>query len=199
MRILSFLFTLPFVVGGLSSCTGYTIVGCNHQLSSVGRSIQAEGIYLDFIDHDELGIFTSALVYELEKHTLPIQTTACNTRYVLQVSLYDEHDENIGFSFAQQQTSDKVPRHFIVADEGRLSLSVRVQLKDMQTGALIVDQRLSKEFVSFDFEPDLGTYDEQTFALGQYEMHNEALKNARRVLYARAAKAVAQQVYYDLI
>lgn len=187
------------MIGYLSSCTGYVVIDCNRPLSSVGQSVQAEGIVLDFIDHDELGVFTSALMYELEKHSIPVYTEPCNKRYVLQVSLYNEQDENIGFSFAQQQATDKTPRHFIVADEGRLSLSIHVQLKDTQTGALIINQRLLKEFVSYDFEPDLGISDEQRFALGQYEMHNEAVKNAKRVLYTHAAKAVAQQVFYELI
>lgn len=36
------------------------------------------------------------------------------------------------------------------------------------------------------------------FALGQFEMHNEAIKSAWRVLYAHLAETIVQQVYYDL-
>lgn len=182
----------------LTACSGYTIVGYNQPLSPVGQALQSEGICIDFIDNDELGIFTSALIYELEQRALSVQS-ATKARYALQIRLLNESDENLGFSYAPQQASDTVPRHFVVADEGRLSLSVKVQLKDLQTGELIFDRCLPKEYVSFDFEPDLGTTDCQQFALGQYEMHSEAITNARRVLYVHAAKAVVQQVYYDLI
>lgn len=196
LRLILPIFSL-FVI--LTSCSGYTIVGCHQSLSPIVQALQSEGICIDFIDKDEQGIFASALVYELEQRALPVQSTKQNARFILNIRLLNESDENIGFTYAPQQSSDAVPRHFVVADEGRLSLSIRVQLKDTQTGNMIFDRCLPKEYVSFDFEPDLGTKNFQQSALGQYEMHSEALQSAKRVLYTQAAKAVVQQVYYGLM
>lgn len=199
MQLLRFIIPMLALFTFLTSCSGYTIVGYHQSLSSLGQALQSEGICIDFIDKDEQGIFTSALIYELEQRSLAVQPTQKNARFILNIRLLNESDENIGFAYAPQQSTDTVPRHFVVADEGRLSLSIRVQLKDTQTGLLIFDRCLPKEYISFDFEPDLGTKNCQQFALGQYEMHSEALQSARRVLYAQAAKAVVQQVYYDLM
>ncbi|QVE48629.1 LPS assembly lipoprotein LptE [Chlamydia crocodili] len=197
MRILVFVF---FCLSGLglSSCSGYTILNSSAALSDLGRSMRSEGIYLAPIDKDSLGQLTSALIYELGKRSLPIRNGESCARYLLKVQLLNEVDENTGFTYAPNKIDDKTPRHFIVSSEGRLSISAKVQLIDRRSGKVVVDDCVSRRSVSFDFEPDLGMVNAQQFALGQFEMHNEAIKSAWRVLYAHLAETIVQQVYYDL-
>lgn len=107
-------------------------------------------------------------------------------------------DENTGFTYAPSKVNDKTPRHFIVSNEGRLSLSAQVQLIDKHSGQILIDEYITRKSVTFDFQPDLGVVNAHQFALGQFEMHNEAIKSAQRVLYARLAETIVQQVYYDL-
>ncbi|WP_375793705.1 LPS assembly lipoprotein LptE [Chlamydia sp. 12-01] len=198
MRILVFsLFSCLFGLG-LCSCSGYSILNSSGTLSDLGRSIRSEGIYLSPIDKDSLGQLTSALVYELGKRSLPIRNGESCARYLLKVQLLNEVDENTGFTYAPNKIGDKTPRHFIVSSEGRLSISAKVQLIDRHSGQVIVDDCISRKSVSFDFEPDLGMVNAHQFALGQFEMHNEAIKSAWRVLYAHLAETIVQQVYYDL-
>ncbi|CAG9046275.1 LPS assembly lipoprotein LptE [Chlamydia abortus] len=198
MRIVLFLLFSCLSGLGLSSCSGYTILRSSGTLSDLGRSILSEGIYLSPIDKDSLGQLTSALLYELGKRSLPVRNGESCARYLLKVQLLNEVDENTGFTYAPNKIGDKTPRHFIVSSEGRLSLSAKVQLIDRHSGQVIVDDCIAKKSVSFDFEPDLGVVNAHQFALGQFEMHNEAIKSAWRVLYAHLAETIVQQVYYDL-
>ncbi|SYX08563.1 hypothetical protein C834K_0078 [Chlamydia poikilotherma] len=183
---------------GLSSCSGYTIINSSATLSNLGCSIRSEGIYLSPIDKDSLGQLTSALIYELGKRSLSVRNGESCARYLLKVQLLNEVDENTGFTYPPNKIDDKTPRHFIVSSEGRLSISAKIQLIDRHSGKVVIDDCVSRRSVSFDFEPDLGMVNAQQFALGQFEMHNEAIKSAWRVLYAHLAETIVQQVYYDL-
>ncbi|BAE81706.1 conserved hypothetical protein [Chlamydia felis Fe/C-56] len=198
MRILSFALFFCLSGLGLSSCSGYSILNFPGSLSEVGNSVRSEGVYLSPIDKDSLGQLTSALIYELEKRSLTVRNSESATRYHLKVQLLNEVDENTGFTYAPKKVDDKTPRHFIVSSEGRLSVSAKVQLIDRHSGQVLVDDCISRKSVSFDFEPDLGVVNAHQFALGQFEMHNEAIKSAWRLLYAHLAETIVQQVYYDL-
>lgn len=59
-------------------------------------------------------------------------------------------------------------------------------------------EKCLRKSVTFDFQPDLGTANAHQLALGQFEMHNEAMKSASRILYSQLAETIVQQVYYDL-
>ena len=76
-------------------------------------------------------------------------------------------------------------------------MSAKVQLINKRSQEVIVEKCL-KETVTFDFQPDLGIANAHQFALGQFEMHNEAKKSASRILCSQLAANIVQQVYYDL-
>ena len=196
-KILSFLL-FCFVSCGCTSCVGYRLVNSSNVLSALGKSIRSEGIDLSPIDNDVLGQLTAAIIYELSKRSLTAHSGETNSRYLLKVCLLNEIDENVGFTYAPNKINDKTPKHFIVSNEGRLSLSAQVQLIDKHSGQVVIDEHVARKSVAFDFEPDLGITNAHQFALGQFEMHNEAIKSAQRVLYAHVAETIVQQVYYDL-
>ncbi|WP_201456561.1 LPS assembly lipoprotein LptE [Chlamydia sp. 17-3921] len=184
-----------FLLTLLSSCWGYGVLK-NSQFSSLGQNVYSEGIHVAPITKDSQGQLTSALTYELNKRSLPINKSSIG--YILKIEVLNAIDENIGFMYAPSKLGDKTPSHFIVSNEGRLSLSANVQLIHSQTGQVVIDQCISRESVSFDFEPDLGTTNSRQLSLGQYEMHSEAIKSAWRSLYISLAETIVQQVYYDL-
>lgn len=78
-----------------------------------------------------------------------------------------------------------------------MAVSAKVQLIKNRTQEVLVEKCL-RESVTFDFQPDLGTANAHQLALGQFEMHNEAIKSASHTLYSKLAKTIVQQVYYDL-
>ncbi|AHK63722.1 hypothetical protein BOKEGFJH_00846 [Chlamydia avium] len=187
-----------FVSCVLISCTGYTLVNSSNVLSALGKSIRSEGVDLSPIDKDVSGQLSAAIIYELGKRSLSAHSGESNSRYLLKVQLLNEVDENTGFTYAPNKINNKTPRHFIVSNEGRLSLSAQVQLIDKHSGQVLINEHIARKSVTFDFEPDLGIVNAHQFALGQFEMHNEAIKSAQRVLYAHLAETIVQQVYYDL-
>ncbi|SPN73788.1 hypothetical protein C10C_0634 [Chlamydia serpentis] len=198
MRLFSLGTMYLFCSLALSSCCGYSILTSPHKLSSLGQSLSHAGIFIAPIKEDHHGQLTSALIYEFSKRSLPISGRNSCAGYTLKIELVNPIDENIGFTYAPNKPGDKTQRHFIVSNEGRLSLSAKIQLINNHTGEVLLDQCVSRESVDFDFEPDLGITNTHEFALGQLEMHNEAIKSARRILSVRLAEMIVQQVYYDL-
>lgn len=176
----------------LSSC-GYVLVSPSSSLVMKGG-----GIFLEPIEQDSLGQLTSAVTYSLEKRALSVCSREEQAQFLLRISLMNAVDENIGFTYAPSRESDPSYKHFIVADEGRLSLSAKVSVLDTESGDVLFEECISRESVSFGFEPDLGTVNAHQFALGQFEMHNEALECASRALYISLAEAIVQRIYYDL-
>ncbi|AAC68150.1 lipopolysaccharide-assembly family protein [Chlamydia trachomatis] len=177
----------------LSAC-GYTVLSPHYVEKKFSLS---EGIYVCPIEGDSLGDLVSSLSYELEKRGLHTRSQGTSSGYVLKVSLFNETDENIGFAYTPQKPDEKPVKHFIVSNEGRLALSAKVQLIKNRTQEILVEKCLRKS-VTFDFQPDLGTANAHQLALGQFEMHNEAIKSASRILYSQLAETIVQQVYYDL-
>lgn len=166
-----------------------------HSCSLLGKSLVSYGIYIPPIEKDHLGQLQASLTYALGKRALPVRQEHM-ARYLLQVELIEEDDENTGFTYAPARAESKY--HFIVSNEGRLSVSARVRCIDKNTNNVLLEYCVPKERVSFDFEPDLSVTSTHEFGLGQLEMHNEAIKSAWRVMYTRLAEAIVQQVYYDL-
>ncbi|MBQ8498957.1 LPS assembly lipoprotein LptE [Chlamydia sp.] len=192
MLRVSWLTSLIFCTFVLSSC-GYTLLSpCNTKKIAI-----SEGIYVCPIAEDSLGDIVSALSYELEKRSLPTRSQESAAGYLLKVFLFNETDENIGFTYTPKKPREKTAKHFIVSNEGRLALSAKVQLINKRSQEVIVEKCL-KETVTFDFQPDLGIANAHQFALGQFEMHNEAKKSASRILCSQLAANIVQQVYYDL-
>lgn len=185
---------LSFFIPQLSSC-GYHVLQHEH-LSPLGRALFTEGVCVDPISKDCQGLLTSALIRELSTRSIPLSYGTAG--YRLHVKLINAVDENIGFTYAPGKLGDTPPKHFIVSNEGRISISAHVQLIHCRTGQIVIDRCISRESVSFDFQPDLGTEDFQQLSLGQYEMHSEAIKSAQKTLYTHLAEAIVQQVYYDL-
>ncbi|ACZ32553.1 putative lipoprotein [Chlamydia pneumoniae LPCoLN] len=198
MRLFSLGTIYLFFSLALSSCCGYSILNSPYHLSSLGKSLLQERIFIAPIKEDPHGQLCSALTYELSKRSFAISGRSSCAGYTLKVELLNGIDENIGFTYAPNKLGDKTHRHFIVSNEGRLSLSAKVQLINNDTQEVLIDQCVARESVDFDFEPDLGTANAHEFALGQFEMHSEAIKSARRILSIRLAETIAQQVYYDL-
>ncbi|ANH78471.1 lipopolysaccharide-assembly family protein [Candidatus Chlamydia sanziniae] len=197
MRLRPVGLTCLFILS-LSGCCGYTVLRSFHQLSSLGKSLCSEKIFIAPINEDAQGQLISALTYELNKRSFPVSGRERCAGYILKVELLNEVDENIGFTYAPSKLEDKTPRHFIISNEGQLSLSAKIQLICSQTGEIIIDRCLSRESVAFDFEPDLGIVNAHQFGLGQFEMHCEAIKSAWCTLYISLAETIVQQVYYDL-
>ncbi|EPP34899.1 lipopolysaccharide-assembly family protein [Chlamydia ibidis] len=198
MRIIAVFIFLISAASILSSCSGYSILRPSENLSTLGQSLLTEGITLAPIEQDYLGQLSSALIYELGKRSLPVRPNNACSAYTLKIEILNPVDENIGFTYAPNKANETTPKHFIVSNEGRLTVSAKVQLIENHSGRILLDQCVSRESVSFDFEPDLGTVNAHQFSLGQLEMHNEAIKSAWRVLYAHLAETIVQQVYYDL-
>ncbi|ESN89201.1 hypothetical protein Q499_0585 [Chlamydia suis MD56] len=193
MLKLYWLYSFIFCAFFLSSC-GYTLIspytgGKQHPIS--------QGIYVCPIAEDSLGEVVAALSYELEKRCLRTRSQQSAADYSLKVLLFNETDENIGFTYTPKKSGEKTAKHFIVSNEGRLAVSAKVQLIKNRTQEVLVEKCL-RESVTFDFQPDLGTANAHQLALGQFEMHNEAIKSASHILYSKLAKTIVQQVYYDL-
>lgn len=118
---------------------------------------------------------------------------------MLLVEIIKEVDRNVGFSYAPNKQGEEIQKHFLVSDEGRLSLTADVKLRKLSSGEIIFTKRVFSNEVVFDFEPDVGIENAHDFSLGQYEMYGEAKKSARKTLLTTVAQLIAKQMYYDLV
>ncbi|WP_213358131.1 LPS assembly lipoprotein LptE [Chlamydiifrater phoenicopteri] len=188
-----FIFLLPWL---LSSCTGYTFVQ-PHTILKKNPWGQAP-IYVSPIRNDIGGEFLSAITNALVSRNFCISPEEL-AEYVLEIDVIKEVDRNVGFSYAPNKQEEVVQKHFLVSDEGRLSLIVNVLLRKLSSREVVFAKKVSSDDVTFDFEPDVGIEDVQHFSLGQYGMHGEAQKSARRTLLKTISQQIANQMYYDLI
>ncbi len=141
---------------------------------------------------DEKGLFTAALVRAV--------TTRGSLRYAssgadltLKVCLFAPDDFNIGFIYAPDR-NDGGTSKVTTANEARLTMKAQVSLIDRRSGTCLFGPLEIWASLDYDFESDLGNVNDNSFSLGQFEMHNMAQDAAFPPLYKLLAEKIVDYV-----
>ncbi len=130
-------------------------------------------VCVPYVEGDNLGVLTSSIIRTISsKGALKVVSSGADL--VLRVILLPPGDENIGFVYAPPDIGDHYYKKNVVANAARLELVANVTLIDQCTQTCIFGPLCLKSFLDYDFEPDLSNVDQNSFSLGQLEMHNPA-------------------------
>lgn len=154
-----------------------------------------QSVYVPYVQGDEDGLFTTALIHELAAQGVLVTTSESSADLLLCVVLKAPEDTNVGFIYAPpKKGADQ--SHIIVANEGRLTMCATITLRESQRGEVVLGPCEVTNSMSYDFEPDLGNVNFHAFALGQLEMHNLAADAARDTLYTRFAHKIVTLIHH---
>lgn len=167
---------------------------CGYRFGEEGIIARYHSMTIPYAGGDNEGLFTAALIRKFsESGTLFISN--CNGELVLDVCLSEPEDENIGFIYARNK-NEKLTKK-VVSHEGRLTVIATVTLRDARQGVILLGPCPISTFIDFDFEPDLSTFEDHEFALGQLEMHPLAIDAAIGSLYERLAQKIVDTIIHS--
>lgn len=164
---------------------------CGYRFGEPSNLVSGRSVALPYIDGDQEGVLTGMLARALVERGVCI--TDCDADLTLCVCLFSPRDENIGFTYAVRKG---VRQKFTVANEARLSVVAKVSIVDSCTGDTLYGPVKVHEWVDYDFEPDLSSFDFHAKSLGQLEVHNLATQAAYRPLYEKLAQNLADRIRY---
>lgn len=166
---------------------------CGYRFDRGSLGGKSQTVNIPFVEGDNLGLLTNALIRVMTKRGA-FSYTSTPARFVLQVSLLEPIDRNIGFTLVLDE--EKNERTIVASNEARLILTARFSLKDCSSGACVIGPCELSTSLDFDFEPDLSTVSAQAFALGQLEMHNLAQDEVFASLCNLLAEKIVDYITY---
>ncbi len=168
--------------------------GCGYRFGKGELIAEYQSITIPYVAGDDDGFFSAELIRRFSE-TGTLCLSNCNGELILDVCLFEPDDENIGYIYARNEDEELTKK--VVSHEGRLSISAKVTVREAATGACLLGPCEIDSFLDFDFEPDLATFEDHEFALGQLEMHPLAIDAAMQSLYERLAQKIVDYVIHS--
>lgn len=163
---------------------------CSYRFGRPQDCLSHSSIYVPYIEGDEKGLFTNALIYAISG-----QFSICYDSYApdykLEVCLQRPIDTNIGFRYASGKESKVV-----TSNEARLTIIALVKLIDCSTGCLVKECKSVVASLDYDFESDFSREGEDVFSLGQLKMYNQARESSQAGLAGILAEKILDSLLY---
>lgn len=174
---------------------GFFLMGCGYRVSHVPDTFRAPTISVPYVEGDEDGKLTSAIVQEISLSGRYIYRP-CGGEWTLQVRLVDESYENIGFRY--DRTKKGHLKHYIIPVEMREGVLVEVQLVQESTQAVVRGPNRLQAELEYDHDYYSIRDHVNVFSLGQLTDIDSAEDAAKTPLYHRLAeKIVSWLIWID--
>jgi hypothetical protein len=164
--------------------------GCGYRFGQSEGSLLNRSVYVPYIEGDQSGFLTNALIYALSKRP-GILYDDRSPDFVVKVCLQPPADTTIGFRYANGNE-----RKVVTSDESRLTFVAEVKVMDCSTGTLVRRCQRVVDSIDYDFESDFSNLGEDTFSLGQLKMYNQARDTAQQSLFRLLAEKIVDSILY---
>lgn len=167
------------------------LAGCGYRWGQGGIVTDYRTISIPYIEGDFDGDFTATLIQQMSESGR-LAYRAEGGALILQVSVFDEHDKDIGFRY--DRTKHCKIRSRIIPDETRLSMSVDVVVVEAISGCEVMGPVRLTADVDFDHEYYSGQGRANVFSLGQLTDYDDARDAAYVPLYRRLSQKIVDYV-----
>lgn len=167
---------------------------CGYRFGKGEKLAEYQSITIPYVAGDDDGLFTADLIRRFSESGTLCVSNSCG-ELILEVSLCEPEDENIGFIYARKEDGRLTKK--VVSHEGRVRLLAEVTVREASTGSCILGPCRIDSWIDFDFEPDLSTFEDHEFSLGQLEMHPLALDAAMVPLYDKLTQKIVDYVIHS--
>lgn len=169
------------------------MLGCGYRLGS-GEFLQCyQTISIPYMECDQDGIFTEALVHRLTV-TTPLHYVTCGGELSLKTRLIYPKTENIGFRYDIEKGGCLAP--WLIPTEARMWVSAEIQLINRVSGESLIGPLIVSVHIEFDHEYYLSRHGVNVFSLGQVTDIREATDAAQLPLAEALAKKIVDTITY---
>jgi hypothetical protein len=166
--------------------------GCGYHMGQGGIAAKYSTISVPYVDGDDDGDFTSALIKELST-TGPLTYWRTGGDLLLKVSLIDFRDDNIGFRYDRHK--DGKIKNAIIPVETRLEADAEVTLIDTACDKVIMGPLIITADIEFDHDYYSSRNAVNVFSLGQLTDYDEAYDAAEPVLNKALSQKIVDYLY----
>lgn len=170
------------------------LLGCGYRLGAGEFLRPYQTISVPFMECDQDGIFTSALVHHLSL-TTPLKYVDCGGDLSLKTRLICPKEENIGFRYDIEK-GGLCLAPWLIPTEARLWVSAEIQLVDRNSGETLIGPIIVSVYIEFDHEYYLSRNGVNVFSLGQVTDIREATDAAQLPLAKELAKKIVDTITY---
>lgn len=162
------------LVLGISSILVF-LCACSYHPGFEGPCPQYRTISVPFITDDVDGALTNDVIRRLSRIS-PFEYQPCGGDLILQASILEVRDENIGFSYDVTHRGRMTKS--IIPTETRLTMLLEVSLVDAVSGEVILGPNRLRGCVDFDHEYESSRNSINIFSLGQLSDYDDAYDEA---------------------
>ncbi len=159
-------------------------MGCGYRFASLQ---DCPTISLPYVGGDERGLFTAALIREIECSGA-FQYVNAGGELELIVKMFDFREENIGFRYDVNKHGQLT--NSLVPAEMRFSTLAEVTVFDTQNGCILLGPIKVASHVDFDHDYFKVRDGQNVFSLGQLTGTEEAKEAASPLLYRKMAEKI---------
>ncbi|MBT7461839.1 MAG: hypothetical protein HN685_04060 [Waddliaceae bacterium] len=145
-------------------------------------------IHTPYVDGDNDGKLTAAIVRELETSTGGLSYQQHSGELILHVKILDSYSENIGYRHKKDDNDDSLEN--IIQVESRLITKVEVSIEETATGKIISGPTLIDDSVDYDYDFDSNRTNLLAYSLGQMTTN----ENARGIVEDPLNVALARKI-----
>jgi len=171
----------------------FSLVSCGYRWGSGEILERYSTVCIPYAEGDKDGLFTAALVKAATTRG-SLRYTSYGADLTLKVCLLAPEDVNIGFIYAPKHDEKDKFTHITTANEARLTQKASVSLIDRRSATCVFGPFLVEAYLDYDFESDLSNVNDNSFSLGQFEMHNIAQDAAFPRLYTILSEKIVDYV-----
>lgn len=182
---------LPLLFGSMLG-----LIGCGYHLGSGDFLRCYKTISIPYMECDQDGIFTTALVHHLTS-TTPLRYMTCGGELCLKTRLICPKEENIGFRYDIEKCGKLTRRApWLIPTEARLWVSAEIELIDRTSEESLIGPLIVSVYIEFDHEYYLSRHGVNVFSLGQVTDIREANDAAQLPLARALAKKIVDTISY---
>lgn len=170
------------------------LVGCGYRLGSNDFLERYQTISIPYMECDQDGIFTAALVHHLSI-SAPLRYVVTGGDLCLKTRLICPKEENIGFRYDIEKGGLRLAP-WLIPTEARLWVSAEIELIDRLSGESLIGPLVVSVYIEFDHEYYLSRNGVNVFSLGQVNDIREANDAAQIPLAKDLAKKIVDTVTY---
>lgn len=172
-------------------CIAFLLTGCGYTTQTGDRVDVSRGINVPFVVGDIDGLLTQELVRELATRGCTIRQHApCNL--ILSVELLEIRDENIGFRYDRKKRGRLT--HSIVPVETRVFAKAKVSVEDLSQNCTLLGPVYIEAWYDYDNDYYYSQNGVNVFSLGELSDYETAREAAKRPLYCKLARKIADYV-----
>ena len=165
------------------------LTSCGYHLTDNSAISSYSTVSIPYVQGDQEGRLTSALIQSISAND-HLRYVSSDGELILKVEIVKTKTDHTGYRYGRDEDGKLLD--FIVPDEERQSILVKLELIESSSQKTIIGPDYLSQSVEYDFDSNINEDNLVTFSLGQLNFIESARLNSTPALYKSLSDKIAQ-------